>query len=296
MKAKTRAFIELHIAVLLFGFTAILGKLISLPALTLVWWRVFITTLSLIFLVKIFSLFRRLEKKYLFRFLGIGVLVGLHWITFYGSIKLSNASICLVCMATTSLFTSFLEPAILKQKINVVEILLGLLVIPGMIMIVNNIKVEMMMGIWAGLLSAFLASLFSILNKKYIDKADSLEITFLEIGSAWIFISLMIPFIPQHFTSEQFWPQDLDWVYLIVLALLCTTFAYYLALRTLNHLSAFAANLTVNLEPVYGILLAIVILNEDQELTPGFYIGVGIIILAVLSYPLLMKNRANQKS
>lgn len=290
MKPKSRAFLELHLAVFLFGFTAILGKLISLPALSLVWWRVFITFISLFFLVNAIRIFKTLPNKMIWAFVGIGFLVAIHWLTFYGSIKLSNASICLVCMATTSLFTSFLEPLILKRAVRLYEIFLGLLVIPGMVLVVSNVDVSMMPGIWAGLCSALLASVFSIFNKKLIHVASPMEITFLEIGSALLLISIVIPIFQIGGNDINFWPQKMDWFYLVILALLCTTFAYFLALRTLKHISAFAANLTVNLEPVYGILLAIVLLREDQELSFGFYMGVCIIMLAVFSYPFLSKR------
>ena len=287
MQPIKRAYTELHIAVLLFGLTAILGDLISLTALILVWWRVLLTSFSLLFLVNLPKLLRSLPNKLILQYMGIGVIVALHWIAFYGSIKLSNASICLVCMATTSFFTAILEPMILGGRIKAYELALGLFIIPGMALIVSSTDLSMKMGIWVGLLSAFLAAIFAILNKKLVNEAEPMGITLIELGSGWIFISLVLPF---YFTMEKqvsFWPTNMDWIYLIVLALLCTTLAYTLALRALKHLSAFASNLTVNLEPVYGIALAWIFLNDSEELTIGFYIGVLIILLAVFSYPFL---------
>ena len=287
MNNVQRAYLELHIAVLLFGLTAILGDLIQLSALVLVWWRVLITCVSLFFLIRFGRTLRAIPRKRILQFMGIGLLVGLHWICFFGSIKYSNASICLVCMATTSFFTSLLEPFIMKQKIKWYEIFLGLLVIPGMVLVVNSVELGMMVGIWVGLLSAFLASLFATLNKRLINEADSMSITFLELGSSWLFISLLLPFYFAQNPAAFFMPNGSDWAYLLVLALLCTTLAYVLALRSLKYLSAFASNLTVNLEPVYGIILAWLILNENEELNPGFYWGCLIIIAAVFSYPVL---------
>lgn len=296
MKDTTRAYLELHIAVFLFGFTAILGDLIQLSALSLVWWRVLLTSTSLLFLIRVRRLFRQMPKEDLRRFMGIGALVGIHWICFYGAIKLSNASIALIAMATTSFFTAFLEPLILRQKVKWFEIALGLLIIPGMILIVNSTELSKLNGLWIGLLAAFVIAIFATLNKKYIQQYNVLEITFLELGTACLLISLSLPlyFIITKESWTALLPSPMDWVYLLILSLLCTTLAYVLALRSLKHLSAFASNLTVNLEPVYGIALAWVLLGENQELSAGFYWGGVIILVSVFSYPILkrkMKNR-----
>lgn len=292
MKDTTRAYIELHIAVFLFGFTAILGDLIQLSALSLVWWRVLLTSTSLLFLIRVRRLFRQMPKEDLRRFMGIGVLVGIHWICFYGAIKLSNASIALIAMATTSFFTAFLEPLLLRQRVKWFEIALGLLIIPGMILIVNSTELSKLNGLWIGLLAAFVIAIFATLNKKYMQQYNVLEITFLELGTACLLISLSLPlyFIITKESWAALLPSPMDWVYLLVLSLLCTTLAYVLALRSLKHLSAFASNLTVNLEPVYGIALAWVLLGENQELSAGFYWGGVIILLSVFSYPILKRK------
>jgi drug/metabolite transporter (DMT)-like permease len=291
MQAEKRAYLELHIAVFLFGFTAILGDLIQLSALVLVWWRVMITSFSLVFLIRPIQLFRSLGGGMILRFMGIGVLVAMHWLAFYGAIKLSNASIALVAMATTSFFTSLLEPWLLAKRVNWLEIGLGLLIIPGMVLVANSTSLGMVTGLWVGLLAALLAAFFAILNKKYIGAANEMSITFLELGSAWIFLSLVIPLYGGYRGELPVIgpPTWTDVGYILILSLLCTTLAYVLALRSLRHLSAFASNLTVNLEPVYGIALAWVLLQENEELGPGFYWGVLIILLVVFSYPLLRR-------
>ncbi len=289
MDSVKKAYLQLHLAVFLFGFTAILGDLISLSAVVLVWWRVLITSISLLFLIQFGKALLKIPRKLILQYMGIGVLVAIHWITFFGSIKYSNASICLVCMATASFFTAFLEPLIFRQKVKTYEILLGLMVIPGMMLIVNSIQTDMMLGVWIGLISAFLAALFATLNKKLVDKAEPFSITFLELGSACLFISCCLPFYFSANPELAFLPVGMDWLYLLILALLCTTLAYILALVALKHLSAFASNLTVNLEPVYGIILAWLILNENEELNVGFYLGCGMILLAVFSYPMVKK-------
>lgn len=293
---ERRAYLELHLAVLLFGLTAILGDLIQLTALVLVWWRVLLTSGSLLPFARIRTLQKDLGSRLAWRFIGIGVLVALHWLTFYGAVKLSNASICLICMATTSFFTAFLEPLIIGRPFRWYEMMLGLLIIPGMALVVNNIDNAMLWGVGAGLLSALLAATFSTLNKKYMGDIHPIRITFIELSSAWVFLSVvLIAMLLSGKTIGTFWPATgLDWVYILILVFFCTSLAYTLSLRALKHLSAFASNLTVNLEPVYGIILAWLLLNEQKELDPGFYWGVLIILLAVFSYPLL-KRRMKKK-
>jgi len=290
MGETKRAYVELHIAVILFGFTAILGKLISISAVSIVWWRVFITSISFLFIINIVKVLRSLPLRQIMIFLGIGVIVALHWITFYGSIKLSNASVALICLATTSFFTSFLEPLILRQKFLWYEALLGVLILPGMILIVQGVDLSYRMGVVVGLASAFFATLFSILNKKYINKASPMAISAIELFGVWLFITIIAPFIFYFKEGINWIPTKWDMFYLVILALLCTTLAYVLSMRSLKHLSAFASNLVVNLEPVYGILLAVVILAEHKDFDYTFYLGVIIICLAVFSYPFLRKR------
>jgi drug/metabolite transporter (DMT)-like permease len=289
MNSTQKAYLQLHFAVLLFGLTAILGKLIQLSALVLVWWRVLITALSLMFLINTWQLLRTLPRRQLLILMGIGAIVGLHWLSFYGAIKLSNASIGVLAMGSTSFFSAILEPLLLRKKFKPLELALSMLIIPGMALVVNGIDFSMLSGLLVGLFSAFLAALFSILNKSQVDQLDSLSITFVELGSACLLLGLVIlgsgvyqgalPLIlPPHWT---------DWAYLLILALLCTTLGYVLALNALKQVSAFIANLTMNLEPVYAIVLAWLLLNEDQDLSANFYWGALVIMLVVFSHPFL---------
>ena len=287
--SQTRAYLELHIAVFLWGFTAILGDLIQLSALALVWWRVLLTSISVLFLLRNGLKIKHLTRRSLLQFSFVGVLTGLHWLAFYGAIKLSNASIALVCMATCAFFTSLIEPILLRKKLNWVEIFIGFLIVPGMALIVQSVEVKMHLGILVGLLSSFLAALFSTLNKKWIDNAEPLPITFIEMTSAWLFLSAVLPFFFHSEPNVVFLPSAKDFAMLLVLSLLCTTLTWVLALRAMKQLSAFASTLTVNLEPVYGIFLAWVILGEQKELSNGFYWGVALILVVVLSYPFLKK-------
>ena len=275
-----RAYLELHLAVFLWGFTAILGDLIQLSALTLVWWRVLLTSLSLIFFVRLGRIVREVGARRFWLLAGIGVIVALHWVTFYGSIKLANASIALICMATTSLFSSVFEPLIVKRPFQWHELLLGVFILPGIWLVVDGAATNMYLGIGVGLLSAALVSVFTSLNKKYIESSNPARITFIELGAATLFLT---PFL-YPLGGDKFWPSPLDWSYLLVLALLCTTLTFFLSLRALSRLSAFASNLTVNLEPVYGILLAYFLLDDARELSPTFYWGALLIVIAVFSY------------
>lgn len=285
----TRAYLDLHLCVFLWGFTAILGKLISIAALSLVWWRVGLTCLSLIFMKNLRSNIKEIPRAKLLTYMLIGIFVCSHWVLFYASIKASNASVGVLCMAITPIFTAFMEPFFFKRRILLVEIILSVLVVPGMYLVTQNISSSMYLGLLFGLGSAFMASLFSILNKRYIKNADPISITFLELGSAFIFLSIVLPISLYYNDQISFWPQNLDWLYLIVLSVLCTSIPYILSLHSLKHISAFTTNLTINLEPVYGIFFAWILLKENKEVTPGFYLGVAIILVSVFSYPFLKK-------
>jgi len=279
-QSDTRAYLELHLAVFLWGFTAILGDLIQLSALTLVWWRVLLTSISLLAFIRIGSLLREVGRRQALIFAGLGCIVALHWVTFYGAIKLANASVGLICMATTSLFSSITEPLITGRRFLWYELLLGAFILPGIWLIVDGIDASMTPGILVGLLSALLVAIFTSFNKRYVEVADPLRITFMELAAGTLFLTPLLPFYGGTFLP----PTPLDWLYLVVLAVICTTFTNFLFLRALKTLSAFAANLTVNLEPVYGIFLAYFLLNDAEELSPRFYVGTLVILVAVFGY------------
>lgn len=291
-----KAYIQLHIAVVLFGFTAILGKLISLPEISLVWWRLFITCASIIVIPGVLKVVRQLNRKQLLRLSGIGVIVACHWVTFYGSIKFANVSVALSCFATTSFFTSILEPIIRKQPFKVYELMLGLVVIPGMFLIFTFGGMNYVTGISMGLISALLASLFSVLNKQIVNTIDPLPITLVELGAGMLFLTPLVPFYLDWLGSTAFLPTKMDILYLLILALLCTTLAYVLSLKALQKLSAFANTLTINLEPIYGIVLSWFFFQEHKEMSIGFYLGSFLIILAVFAHPFLRNYFESRKS
>lgn len=285
--------LQLHAAVFLFGFAAILGDLIQLSPVVLVWWRLLITIVSLALLVPVASLLRKIERKYLVRWMGIGVLVALHWIAFFASIKWANASVALVCLATATVFTSFIEPWVNRTNLKIPDIILATLVVPCMILIVSDLDITMMSGVVAGLVSAILLSLFGVLNKKFVAHADPMFITFVELSSGWLFLGLCLLFFKS--PSDPFMPQQLDWLYLVLLALGCTTLGYVLMLHALKNLSAYTTMLAFNLEPVYGMFFAFFILDDAKELSISFYIGGLLIIALIFMHPILSK-RINHKT
>lgn len=290
MEPVKRAYFEIHFAVFLYGFTAILGDLIQLPATILVWWRVLITSISLLFFIQFGRNLHKIPRPLLLRYMGIGILIGLHWITFFGSVKYANASVAMICYATTAFFASILEPLLTDKKLEKVELLLGFLVIPGMVLIGQSVPRGMWFGIALGLLSAILIACFAIYNKKLVNKADPTTITFIEMVSSLIFISCFLPLFYSYSADSPFLPTPKDWMYLLILSLFCTTLAFVLNLRALKYISAFTSTLIGNLEVLYGIALAIIILQENKELSFSFYIGALIVLLSVFGHPFLMKK------
>lgn len=286
---KQKAYLQLHLAVFLFGFTAILGKLITLEQTALVWNRLWIAVLGLVFIPGVLKGVRSIKKSNLLIFSGIGVVVALHWLTFYGSIKVGNsASVTLACLATSALFTSILEPIITKSKFQIIEMLLGLLVIIG-IYFLSGVGEAYHWAIIIGITSAFLASLFSTLNKKYITGQNSLSVSAIELAAGFVFITLCYPLLQSFFPQPQWFPSGNDWWWLMLLGLLCTSLAFALALEALKVVTAFISNLSINLEPIYGILMAIVLFKENDQLNFNFYLGTAIILLAVLLHPIITR-------
>jgi drug/metabolite transporter (DMT)-like permease len=284
-------YLKLHIAVLLFGFTAILGKLIDLPELYLVWYRMGLTTLSFLAMPRLRREVARWKPREVLRFMGIGWVVASHWVAFFGSVKYGNVSVTLTCMATASFFTSLIEPLVVGSRFRRLDLAMGLLVVPGVyLMFEFTREADFTLGIAWGLLAAMLAGLFGSLNKRYIGSRDATAVSFLELGSGWLFLSLIAPFYAQQ-SSASFLPVDgLDWLWLLVLALLCTTLAYVYTMEALRKLSAFLVSLTINLEPVYGIAMAFVLFDENERLPPGFFLGTLVILAAVFLHPLLSRR------
>jgi drug/metabolite transporter (DMT)-like permease len=289
MTAHSRAWFQIHVCVVLWGFTAILGKLITLRALPLVWWRMLLVTLALALWPPFWAGVRQMPRRLVATYFGIGVLVTLHWITFYGSIKLSNASVAATCMALTPVFVSIIEPSLARRRPNLVEVGMSVAVLPGVALVVGGTPAGMRNGIAVGAFSALVAGVFSTLNKRTIGTSPALTVTGLQMAAG----AVVLPAITWLLPADQqvlVRPDLRDALLLGALAMACTLFPYALALVALRHLSAFETTLAVNLEPVYAIVLAVVLLNEQRDLEPGFYLGVALIIGIVFSHPWMKKK------
>jgi len=283
------AFFKLHIAILLAGFTAILGKLITLGETPLVWWRLVFTAL----VMWVWMLVANKKKPYPAvkrrSVFGIGAIIGLHWLCFFGSVKYANVSIALVCFSAGGFFSSLMEPFIMRSKWQWKETLLGLISIAG-IYIIFHFDARYKFGIFLGVLGSLLSALFSTLNKKYVDQMDGVNMTAYEMIGALTMVSMVLPFMV--FYHHVLWvPVRWDWLWLGILSVMCTVWAFLLQLQALKYISAFTLNISYNLEPVYGIILAFFFFQENQELSLSFYTGVALIILSIVVQMALVYRR-----
>ncbi|NBP05150.1 MAG: DMT family transporter [Bacteroidetes bacterium] len=292
MNPRLKALTYLHIAVFLWGFTAILGKLISYNSLNLVWHRMLITAVVYFCIPAVWKGVSGLSRKDWLIFLGIGVIVALHWLTFYGSIKLGNsASVTLACLGSASFFSAVIDPLINRKRMRMQELLMGLLVIVGILIIHDALSTapanhtDYTGAIATGIVSAALAALFTALNKRNIERASSLSISAIEMLSGAVLLSVVFPMMADAhatwipgFNPEQ---GNYDLLWILLLALVCTNLTFYLGTFALKEISAFTANLSVNLEPIYGIVLGALIFKEHTALNLEFYLGAAMILVSV---------------
>jgi drug/metabolite transporter (DMT)-like permease len=276
-----KAFLQMHTAVFLWGFTGVLGRAISLDSIWLVWYRLLITVISLWVLYFFLKKIRKISLPSALTIGGIGFILVLHWICFYASIKYANVTIALTCLSTTALLSSLLEPLVLRKRFDAFEIILGLFAIAG-IVIIYNTHVQFSVGIVIGLLSAVLTVLASVLNKKIVDRYQPEQITLYQLTGGFLGLTVLLPFVYFFFPSNQLFPTNMDWLWLFILSWVCTIFTFFLSIRCLKKLSAFTLNLTLTLEPVYGIFLAFLIYKENKLLSNWFYIGFALIAIAVV--------------
>ncbi len=297
MTQETKDFGFLHFIVLIWGFTAILGLLVSIPSVELVFYRTGIASLGLLFIIKSRKLDLSVSRGR--DFLGIlfvGFQIAAHWILFFLSARLSNASVCLAGMATCSLWTSFLEPLYFKKQVRPFEVFLSIIALAGMI-IIFNVETQYILGLTLAVISAFLSAWFTVINSRLTKKYNHFVITYYEMVFACISILIFFPFYSIWITKDglTMLPEDnFEWVYIAILAIVCTVYAYSYSIKLMKRLSAFAVNLTVNLEPVYGIILALLIFGESEKMSGGFYLGTSLIMLAVLLYPLFNRRFKNK--
>ncbi len=282
-----KAFLQLHIAVFLAGFTGILGRLITLNEGMIVWYRLLFTAATMWIL---FSLMKKLQKIPLIDILKIGVvgfIAAMHWATFYGSIKYANVSVALVCFSAIGFFTALFEPLILKKRINWTELLLGLITLTG-IYIIFHFDTQYKTGIIIGIISAILASLFPIFNREFLKRINvETMLTWQQTGGL-LTLSILLPFYLQKFPTETFIPSLENFGWLLMLSWLCSVIAFQLSSNALKKLSAFTVNLTYNLEPVYGIILAFMVYKENQFLSKWFFVGFAIIALALIIHIIML--------
>jgi drug/metabolite transporter (DMT)-like permease len=284
--AERRARWSLHLCVLLWGFTAILGKLITLPTGALVVWRMGLVAALLALWPRVWRGIDAISRVRILQYAAIGVVIALHWLAFYGSIRLANASVAVGCVALGSVFAAIIEPLITGRPYERAELLLGLLVIPGMALLVGGVPLSMVLGVAVGVLSALLAALFATLNKRYATDDPPEAVTLIQMMAGALALALGASVV---FGVEQTLrlPDATDLGWLLVLAIVCTLLPFMLWLQALRHVSAFTTQLTLNLEPVYAIVLAALLFHEYQQLTPSFYAGVALIIATVFLQPQL---------
>ena len=275
-----KALTQLHIAVLLAGFTGILGALIQLNEIWLVWYRIAITVVTLLLAAGLLKQSLRIASASAFRLMGIGAIIALHWVFFYGSIKLSNVSIGLICFASVGLFTSLLEPLINKTPFALAEMVLGLISLLG-IYIIFHFDTRYRTGIIMGTLSSLLAAIFSVLNKRNVASIAPRLMLFYEMAGGVLALTLLMPLYLHYFPAGNSRPTLMDLGWLLILSWACTILAMDLMLKSLQHISAFTQTLTLNLEPVYGIAMAWFFFKENQQLNTSFYLGFALIALSV---------------
>ena len=291
MTNERKDYLYLHFIVLIWGFTAILGLLIKMPSVEMVFYRTLIAAIGLYILIR----FRKKELKintnrdYLI-ILGTGVLIAIHWIAFFISARISNVSVSLAGMATCSLWTAVIEPLSQGRKVKGYEVVLSIIAFVG-IAVIFNAELNYLSGLILAIVSAFFSALFSVINGRLSKKYDPYVITFYEMMGACISIALFFPIYGTYYAEGLYLSGTvLDFIFVAILAIFCTVYAYSISVELMKRMSVFTINLTVNLEPVYGIVLALIIFGKSEEMSEGFYMGTGLILASVLLYPLLNRR------
>ncbi|WP_430412932.1 DMT family transporter [Kordia sp.] len=292
---KLKNYLHLHLLVFIAGFTAILGKLITIKAIPLVWFRMIIAGVIMFGFIKISKTKLKISLKTFSKFAIAGIVVALHWITFFAAIDVSNISITLVMFSTGAFFASFIEPIVYKRKIIWYEIIFGIIVIIGVSIIMNS-EFKYINGIVLGVISAFLSSLFAVLNGKFLENHNATTISFYEFICGVVFISIYLIFATDGFRKEDFFLLSTnDWIYISILASICTAYAFIASTYIMHYISPYTVVLTYNLEIIYGIVLALLLFPIDEKMTPGFYYGSLLVVATVLANGVI-KNKRKRKS
>jgi drug/metabolite transporter (DMT)-like permease len=301
MQALRRpGYFQLHFSVFLFGFTGILGELIPLSSLQLIWWRMGLASVGFVALALYAHLPTRLAPLQALKLAGIGSILGVHWIFFFEAIKQANVSIALTCVATAPLMTAILEPFLTRRRLALYEFFLAGLAVVGIYLIFNVdlahfSRGELIRGVLFALIAAFLSALYGVLNKITVHAYDTRVINLYEIGGGWLLLSVFLALYGLADTGTTYHlPQGWSWLWLALLAFACTNWAYILSLSALNHVTAFAYVLAINMEPIYAILLAFAIFREHEELNWQFAAGALLVLSSVFLYPMIRIRRRQQ--
>ncbi len=276
-----KAILFLHTAVLLAGFTPIFGKAIQLNEGMLVWFRLFFSAIIAGVLFGSMGQLRKLPMKTILKISGVGLILSLHWVLFYGSVKYANASVAVVCISAAGFFSALIEPFLLRKKMKAVEVLLGLIALAG-VYIIFDFHPQFQKGVIFGILAALGSAIFPIFNKQLLEEVSVYELSFYEFLMGGLSLSLILPFYLSIFPDGEMIPSVSDLILLALLSLFCTVLAFLLQLEALKKISAFTVNLSYNLEPVYGVLLAFFMYKEHEMLNRHFYAGIGLIMLAIV--------------
>lgn len=287
-----KSYLVLHFAVILAGFTGIFGKLISLNEGLLVWYRLFFSAIILFMVLKLARVATNIKYREKFDIAKIGMLITIHWVFFYASIKYSNISVGVVCYCLTSFFTAIFGPLINRRRFNITEVLLSLLTLFG-IALIFHFDSSYQLGIGLGIISSAFAALYTIYNERLVRRYDSRLINYYQMMGGTIGLGILLPVYLHFFPVHSLLPSLKDTGYLILLASFCTVGLYVLFAESLKRISAFTVNLSFNLEPVYAIILAFLFFNESKELNPSFYIGLVFVMLSVILQTLISTRKVN---
>ena len=291
---KLKNYLHLHFLVFIAGFTAVLGELITIKAVPLVWFRMLMATILIGVYVAISKTKIKLSISAIAKLSVAGIIIALHWITFFGAIDVSNVSITLAMFSTGAFFASLIEPLIYKRKIIWYEILFGFIVIIG-VFIITQSEMKYINGIILGVISAFLSSLFAVLNGKFLEKYSATSISFYEFISGVAFITIFLLVFYDGFSLSFFQLPTSDYIYLFILASICTAYAFIASVHVMKYISPYTVVLTFNLEPIYGILIAILLFPEKEKMSTNFYYG-AVLILGVVLLNGILKNKKALKS
>lgn len=278
---RRKAYLYMHLSILLWGLTGVFGRGIKLDAELLVWYRMLITAISMLAYILYVRKSLSIPRSDLLRLAGIGIVLAVHWVFFYSAIKASNISIALSMLASQGLFTALAEPLVSEKKFRWDEMIFSVTAMLG-IWLIFSVEQSYTRGIVYGLLAAFIGAFFNILNKKEVEKHGPVVVSFYEIVIGLLGLTAYLAFYIHQYHPAKLWPDTLDWIQLVVLAVLCTHVTLILSLAALRHLSVFTLNLSINLEPVYTIALAFLIFHENKHLHTGFFIGAAIIMGSVV--------------